>query len=126
VFWLHICLCDGARSPGTGVTDRCELLCGCWELNPGPLEGQLVCLTAGPSLQPMWYQFLSEAGSSVSEFISPKQLFLPTTPEEGPQGCLQGPGVVEQTGGCQGLLGPGLPFRVDSSSRVVGLIALWI
>lgn len=28
------------RSPRTGVTDSCELLCGCWELNPGPLEEQ--------------------------------------------------------------------------------------
>ena len=29
VFLLHVCLCEGARSPGTGVTDSCELLCGC-------------------------------------------------------------------------------------------------
>jgi hypothetical protein len=25
-------------SPGTGVTDSCELQCGCWELNLGLLE----------------------------------------------------------------------------------------
>lgn len=25
--------------------DSCELPCGCWELNPGPLEEQLVLLT---------------------------------------------------------------------------------
>ncbi|ERE77141.1 E3 ubiquitin-protein ligase [Cricetulus griseus] len=30
--------CKGVRSPGTGVTDSCELPCGCWELNRGPLE----------------------------------------------------------------------------------------
>jgi hypothetical protein len=25
--------CESIRSPGTGVTDSCELPCGCWELN---------------------------------------------------------------------------------------------
>ncbi|KAL6074356.1 hypothetical protein STEG23_012106, partial [Scotinomys teguina] len=40
------------RSPGTGVTDSCELPCGFWDLNPGPLEEQPVLLTAEPSLQP--------------------------------------------------------------------------
>jgi len=40
------------RSPGTGVTDSCELPCGCWELNSGPLQEQLVFLTTEPSLQP--------------------------------------------------------------------------
>lgn len=24
----------------TGVTESCELLCGCWDLNPGPLGEQ--------------------------------------------------------------------------------------
>ena len=32
-------------------TDSCEPPCGCWELNSGPLEEQLVFLTAEPSLQ---------------------------------------------------------------------------
>ena len=41
---------EGVRCPGTGVTDGCELPCGCWELNPGPLEK---LLTAEPSLQPL-------------------------------------------------------------------------
>jgi hypothetical protein len=35
------------------VTDSCELLCGCWELNLGPLEVQSVLLTTEPSLQPL-------------------------------------------------------------------------
>jgi hypothetical protein len=30
----------------------CKQPCGSWELNPGPLEGQLVLLTAEPSLHP--------------------------------------------------------------------------
>jgi hypothetical protein len=33
-------------------TDSCELPCGCWELNSGPLEEQSVLLTTEPSLQP--------------------------------------------------------------------------
>jgi hypothetical protein len=29
---------EGIKFPQTGVTDSCELLCGCWELNVGPLK----------------------------------------------------------------------------------------
>jgi hypothetical protein len=36
------------------VTDSCELSCGCWESNPGPLEEELVLLTTEPSLQPCY------------------------------------------------------------------------
>lgn len=28
------------RVPGTGVTKDFELSCGCWKLNPGPLQEQ--------------------------------------------------------------------------------------
>lgn len=31
---------EGVRCPKTRVTDGCELLCGCWKLNLGPLEKQ--------------------------------------------------------------------------------------
>ena len=34
------------------ITDGYEPLCGCWELNSGPLEEQPVLLTAEPSFQP--------------------------------------------------------------------------
>ena len=34
------------------ITDGCEPLCGCWELNLGPLEEQSVLLTAELTLQP--------------------------------------------------------------------------
>jgi hypothetical protein len=34
------------------VTVGCELPCGCWELNSGPLEEQSALLTIEPSLQP--------------------------------------------------------------------------
>ena len=40
------------RSPRAGVTDSCEPLCGCWELNLGPLVKQPVLLTTKLSLQP--------------------------------------------------------------------------
>lgn len=57
VFSLHICLCTmcGCRfgSPGTGIPEGCEPLCGCWELKPHPLEEQLAILTPEPSLQPL-------------------------------------------------------------------------
>ena len=43
---------EGVRFPGTGVTDSCELSCGCWELNLGPLGKQPVLQTAEPSVQP--------------------------------------------------------------------------
>jgi hypothetical protein len=35
------------------ITDGCEPPCGCWELNSGPLEEQLMLLTTKPSLQPV-------------------------------------------------------------------------
>lgn len=50
IFYLHVCLREGVRSPETGMTDSYELPCGCWELNPGPLEEQPVVLTTEPSL----------------------------------------------------------------------------
>jgi hypothetical protein len=34
------------------ITLHCKPLCGCWELNSGPLEEQSVLLNAEPSLQP--------------------------------------------------------------------------
>ena len=50
LFCLHVCLCEGVKSSGTGVTDSCELPCRCWELNLDPLEEQLMLLAAEPSL----------------------------------------------------------------------------
>jgi hypothetical protein len=38
------------RAPGTGVKDGCEPSCGCWELNPGPLQEQFIFLAAELSL----------------------------------------------------------------------------
>jgi hypothetical protein len=33
---------EGVGSPGTGITDSCDLPYGCWQLNLGPLGKQLV------------------------------------------------------------------------------------
>ena len=55
LFYVH--WCEDIRSPGTEVTDSCELPCGCWELNLGPLQGQLVILTTAQSLQPLHFGF---------------------------------------------------------------------
>lgn len=61
--YMHILPCSclapsevrrGHEIPGTGVRDSCKLLCGCWELNPSPLEKQPV-LTTEPSLAPVVY-----------------------------------------------------------------------
>lgn len=67
---LPVCMCamcvpdvyGGQRghfeSPSRGIRDGCELLCGCWKLNPGPLEEQMY-LTAQPSLQALLFLKLS-------------------------------------------------------------------
>lgn len=38
---------EAVGSPGTGVTDSCEPLCGCWELNLCHLQEQPVLLKCG-------------------------------------------------------------------------------
>ena len=35
---LLACMSESVGSSGTGITDSCELPCGCWELNLGPLQ----------------------------------------------------------------------------------------
>ena len=44
---------DTPEEASDPITDGCEPPCGCWELNSGPLEEQLMLLTAEPSLQPV-------------------------------------------------------------------------
>ena len=43
---------DAPKRASDLITDACEPPRGCWDLNSGPLEEQLVLLTAEPSLQP--------------------------------------------------------------------------
>jgi hypothetical protein len=56
--------CEGVISPGTGVSDSCELPCGCRELNPGPsgrADGALTHQAISPAhkmdsfTQFLWY-----------------------------------------------------------------------
>lgn len=47
----------GIGCPGTGIIGGCEALCGCWELNPNPLGGQLVLFTGGPFLYSCTFDF---------------------------------------------------------------------
>lgn len=46
---MHAVPEEGIRFHGTEGTDGCELLYGCWKLNPGSQE-QLVLLTSEPSV----------------------------------------------------------------------------
>lgn len=39
---------DAGSPVSMGLMDGCELLSRCWELNPGPLQDQLVLLTTEP------------------------------------------------------------------------------
>lgn len=57
VFHLHPLVCvppaevkEVIGVPGTGGTGICKPPCGCWGLNPGLLEEQMVFLTTEPSL----------------------------------------------------------------------------
>ena len=46
--WCFACIyvCLRMLGPGTGVTNSCEMSCGCWELNPDPLVKQPVFLAS--------------------------------------------------------------------------------
>lgn len=65
---------EGTGSPGTGVMDVCELLCWCWESNPGPLQELAVLLTAELPVRPqhsfllMWHGKLCYNSSCCSVF----------------------------------------------------------
>jgi hypothetical protein len=59
IYTPHVCLAprqseEYNRFSGTGVTDSCELPCGCWEWNLAPLKEWPMLLTTEPSLQPQW------------------------------------------------------------------------
>lgn len=62
-FWFPWRWEEGIGTPGTLVTDGCELPFRCWELNPGPWWEHQVPLTSEPSLQPLFH-FASVVTSS--------------------------------------------------------------
>lgn len=75
------CLCDRKRTLDP-IVDGCEPLCGCWELNAGPLKEQPLLLTFEPTLQPpiiyyntyfhLWYEFILWEGIVLSDIFSPR------------------------------------------------------
>lgn len=54
---------------GTGVTDGCEMLRGCWELNPGLQCSQLLSHFSSPSAE--YFKELGGRGASGSPFPHP-------------------------------------------------------
>lgn len=50
-FCIHSSVSLSVGSPGDGVTNACELPCGSWEVNPGPLDEQSVFFTTESPLQ---------------------------------------------------------------------------
>jgi hypothetical protein len=54
IFYVRHCRClqTPQKRASNPITVGCEPLCGCWELNSGPLVEKLVFLTTEPSLQP--------------------------------------------------------------------------
>ena len=67
---LSVCMPEGQKRAPDPITDGCELPCGCWELNSGPLEEQAILLTSEPSLQPLF-----------SFFRDRVSLYIPVCPE---------------------------------------------
>ena len=60
---LPACMHAGQKRALDPISDGCEPLCGCWELNPGPLEEQTVPLSHLSSLTVII--FTSFLGSSI-------------------------------------------------------------
>lgn len=59
---VHWCFAMGVESPGTGLTDSCELLCGLLGLNSGPLEVPSELLTIEPVSSPKPILFCTHSG----------------------------------------------------------------
>ena len=74
--WVDCCCLQTHQKKALDpITDGCEPPCGCWELNSGPLEEQLVLLTTEPSLQP-YFLFFLKTGSGWVEVV---HAFNPST-----------------------------------------------
>ena len=57
-FYLYWCsVCMSAVSPGSGITNSCELPCVSWDLNLGPLEEQPVLSEALGHLPQVLFSF---------------------------------------------------------------------
>ena len=52
IYFMYVSTLLLSSDTADPITDGCEPPRGCWELNSGPLEEQLVLLTAEPSIPP--------------------------------------------------------------------------
>ena len=68
------CLQTQQKRASDPITDGCEPLCGCWDLNSGLLEEQPVLLTAEPSLQPLIYSFIQHCEGITVLYSTVKEL----------------------------------------------------
>jgi hypothetical protein len=65
IYYIQVhcsCFQTDQKKASDPITDACELPCGCWDVNSGPLEEQSVLLTAEPSLQALEVAFLCNPG----------------------------------------------------------------
>jgi hypothetical protein len=62
---------EGAGFLETGITGGCEPPCGCWKLDPGPLQEQPVLLTA----EPPYLRIFVFLQNTVSAELRPRSCF---------------------------------------------------
>jgi hypothetical protein len=62
---IHICLQTHQKRVSNPISEGCEQPCGYWELNSGPLEEQVVLLTAEMSLQPLKFNFNEQTSPQI-------------------------------------------------------------
>ena len=68
--WVHCsCLQTHQQRVSDLITDGRELPCGCWKLNSGPLEEQLVLLTTEPSLSSSHSQRFLTSSCPLTSFV---------------------------------------------------------
>jgi hypothetical protein len=71
---LSACTSACQKRASDPITDGYESPCGCWELNSGSLEKQLVLLTTDASLQPPIFSFLILRKEEPERPMSSKEL----------------------------------------------------
>lgn len=80
--YMYVQCCRGQRRPwipGTGVIGSCELLCGCWELDLGPVKEQPVSLTSGLSLKPQHWHFWCLCSAAFTSLWVTRGFRMPTS-----------------------------------------------
>lgn len=85
---LHVYLCTvcmpgthgvqkrASNSPSIRVTDGCELPCGCWESNWGPLKEHVLSSTV-PTLQPLNHTLKLHTVTKINKMTEKSCIFTP-------------------------------------------------